>query len=52
MRPSEYLFSGEIAAIRKACETHCRWMKSADDFLFEIETGNLSMELDNCFMCS
>lgn len=24
-------------------------MKSADDFLFEIEIGNLSMELDNCF---
>lgn len=52
MRPSEYLFPGEIAAIRKAGEIHCRWMKSADDFLLEIETGNLSMELDNCFMYS
>ncbi len=52
MRPSEYLFPGEIAAIRKAGESHCRGMKSADDFLLEIEAGNLSMELDNCFTCS
>ncbi len=38
--PIRVPISGEIAAIRKAGESHCRWMKSADDFLF----GNRSRE--------